>query len=57
MRKSKDIKQKRKQAGLEYKKGNRKDAYKLWGDAKKEMDELRGRNKSVEEKNEQAKAE
>ncbi|MFQ5502598.1 MAG: hypothetical protein ACE5EQ_09920 [Phycisphaerae bacterium] len=49
MRKSKDIKIKRKQAGLEYKKGNRKDAYKMWAEAKKEMDELRGRNKPVEE--------
>ncbi len=45
MRKSKDIKRKRKTAGKEYKKGNRPEAYKLWKEAKKEMDELRGRNK------------
>ena len=45
MRKSKDIKRKRKNAGKEYKKGNRSEAYKMWGEAKKEMDELRGRNK------------
>ncbi|MFQ5411516.1 MAG: hypothetical protein ACE5EC_04440 [Phycisphaerae bacterium] len=50
MRKSKDIKIKRRQAGLEYKKGNRKDAYKMWAEAKKELDELRGRNKPPEEK-------
>ena len=49
MRKSKDIKIKRKEAGLEYKKGNRKDAYKMWAEAKKEMDELRGRNKPPED--------
>jgi len=45
MRKTKDIKRKRINAGIEYKKGNRKDAYKMWAEAKKEMDELRGRNK------------
>ncbi|MCG8406507.1 MAG: hypothetical protein MI923_15020 [Phycisphaerales bacterium] len=49
MRKTKDIKRKKKEAGIEYKKGNRKDAYKLWGEAKKELDELRGRNKPAEE--------
>ena len=45
MRKTKDIKRKKINAGIEYKKGNRKDAYKMWAEAKKEMDELRGRNK------------
>lgn len=45
MRKSKEIKRKRLQAGVEYKRGNRKDAYKMWGETKKELDELRGRNK------------
>ena len=45
VRKTKDIKRKKINAGIEYKKGNRKDAYKMWNEAKKEMDELRGRNK------------
>ena len=45
VRKTKDIKRKKINAGIEYKKGNRKDAYKMWTEAKKEMDELRGRNK------------
>lgn len=49
MRKSKDIKRKKKEAGIEYKKGNRKDAYKMWAEAKKELDELRGRNKPAAE--------
>ena len=49
MRKTKDIKRKKINAGIEYKKGNRKDAYKMWGEAKKEMDELRGRNKPAAE--------
>lgn len=44
MRKSKEIKRKKREAGLEYRKGNRADAYKMWREAKKEMDELRGRN-------------
>ncbi len=47
MRKTKEIKRKKINAGLEYKKGNRKDAYKMWAEAKKEIDELRGRNKPV----------
>ncbi len=50
MRKSKDIKRKRKQAGLEFKKGNTAEAYKMWGEAKKELDELRGRNKPAAQK-------
>ncbi|MBK8268241.1 MAG: hypothetical protein IPK83_07995 [Planctomycetes bacterium] len=45
MRKSKDIKRKRKLAGLEYRRGNKTEAYKMWGEAKKELDTLRGRNK------------
>ena len=45
MRKSKEIKRKRAQAGIEYKKGNRPDAYKMWAESKKELDELRGRGK------------
>jgi len=44
MRKTKEIKRKRLSAGAEYRKGNRKDAYKMWDEAKKEMDELKGRN-------------
>jgi hypothetical protein len=47
MRKSKEIKGKRVLAGLEYKRGNRKEAYKMWAEANTEMDELRGRNKPV----------
>ncbi len=45
MRKSKEIKGKRVLAGLAYKRGDRTEAYKMWEEAKKEMDELRGRNK------------
>ena len=45
MRKSKEIKRKREHAGIEYKKGNRSDAYKMWGEAKKELEELRGGTK------------
>jgi hypothetical protein len=45
MRKSKEIKRKRAHAGLEYKKGNKSDAYKMWAEAKKELDDLRGRAK------------
>ena len=41
MRKSKEIKRKRVNAGVEYKRGNRKDAYKMWTEAKKEIEELR----------------
>ena len=51
MRKTKDIKRKKINAGIEYKKGNRKEAYKMWTEAKKEMDELRGRNKPAEQEN------
>lgn len=50
VRKTKEIKRKKINAGIEYKKGNRKDAYKMWADAKKEIDELRGRNKPAAEK-------
>lgn len=45
MRKSKEIKRMRIDAGLEYKRGNRPEAYEAWVEAKKQMDELRGRNK------------
>lgn len=45
MRKTKEIKRKRREASLEYRRGNRTEAYKMWKDAKKELDELRGRNK------------
>lgn len=50
MRKTKDIKRKRKTAGIEYRKGNREAAYKMWREAKKEMDTLRGRNEPAAEK-------
>lgn len=49
MRKSKDIKRKRKEAGLAYRRGQRKEAYDLWRSAKSELDELRGRNKPAAE--------
>lgn len=45
MRKTKEIKRKRTTAAAEFKKGNRPEAYKMWAEAKKELDELRGRNK------------
>ncbi|GJQ26371.1 MAG: hypothetical protein HBSAPP02_14030 [Phycisphaerae bacterium] len=45
MRKSKDIKRKRKLAAIEFRKGNKTEAYKMYAEAKKELDELRGRNK------------
>lgn len=45
MRKTKDIKRKRKLAAIEYRKGNKTEAYKMYAEAKKEIDELRGRNK------------
>lgn len=44
MRKTKDIKRKKTLAGIEYKKGNRSEAYKMWREAKQELDTLRGRN-------------
>ncbi len=50
MRKSKDIKRKKIEAGIEFRRGNKKDAYKMWTEAKNELDELRGRNKPVPEK-------
>jgi len=45
MRKSKDIKRKRKQAAAEFRKGNRTEAYKFWGEAAKEMKDLRAPKK------------
>lgn len=53
MRKSKDIKRKRKLAGQEYRRGNRNEAYKMWTEAKKELDDLRGRNKPQPQKTEE----
>lgn len=47
MRKSKDIKRKRKEAGIEYHRGNRQNAYKMWAEAKKERDELRASAKAA----------
>lgn len=47
MRKTKEIKRKRFLAAIEFKKGNTKEAYKMWADAKKELDALRGRNQPV----------
>ena len=49
MRKSKEIKRKRINAAIEFRKGNKKEAYKMWADAKKEMDTLRGRDKKPAE--------
>ncbi len=54
MRKSKDIKRKRMEAGQEYKRGNRKEAYKMWADAKKELTELRRPAPAPEKEAEQA---
>ena len=48
MRKSKEIKRKRELAAIEYRKGNKAEAYKGWTEAKKELDELRGRGKKPE---------
>jgi hypothetical protein len=50
MRKTKEIKRKRREAGAQYNKGARKEAYEMWASAKKELDELRGRNKPAEQK-------
>ena len=44
MRKTKEIKRKRELAAIEFKKGNKTEAYKMWADAKKELDALHGRN-------------
>jgi hypothetical protein len=49
MRKNKDIKRKKELAGIEYKKGNRKEAYEMWTAAKKEMEALRGGAKPAQE--------
>jgi hypothetical protein len=40
MRKSKEIKRKRIQAGLDFKRGNRAEAYKVWAEAAKERKAL-----------------
>lgn len=45
MRKSKEIKRKKELAAIEYKKGNKKEAYKMYSEASKELNELRGRGK------------
>lgn len=45
MRKSKDIKRKREQAGLAFKRGERTEAYKMWAEAKKELNELQAKRK------------
>lgn len=47
MRKTKEIKRKKELAAIEFRKGNKKEAYKMWADAKKEIDKLRGRNQPV----------
>lgn len=57
MRKSKDIKRKRKLAAIEFRKGNKTEAYKMYAEAKKELDELRGRNKTAPAAAAEAKAE
>jgi hypothetical protein len=45
MRKSKEIKRKKELAAIEMKKGNKTEAFKMYTEAKKELDTLRGRNK------------
>lgn len=58
MRKTKDIKRKRKEAGLAYRRGQRKEAYDMWRSAAKELADLRGKNKpAAEKKSEEAAAE
>ncbi|MEK6644223.1 MAG: hypothetical protein AABZ08_09955 [Planctomycetota bacterium] len=47
MRKSKEIKRKKELAAIEMKKGNKTEAFKMYSEAKKELDTLRGRNKVV----------
>ena len=46
---TKDIKRKKKEAGLAYRRGERKEAYDLWREAAKELDDLRGRNQPAAE--------
>jgi hypothetical protein len=48
MRKTKEIKRKRREAATQYRKGNKTDAYKLWGEAKKELQDLRHPAKPAE---------
>ncbi len=47
MRKSKEIKRKRMNAATEFRRGNRTEAYKLWAEAKKDRDALRGKAASI----------
>jgi hypothetical protein len=47
MRKSKEIKRKKELAAAEFRKGNKTEAYKMWAEAKKELDALRGRNQGA----------
>jgi len=49
MRKSKDIKRKREQAGQAFKRGERTEAYKMWTEAKKELMELQAKRKKQPE--------
>ena len=57
MRKSKEIKRKRLEAGFEYKRGKRTEAYEMWREAKKELDELKPRNKPAAQPPEEAASE
>ncbi|GMU34966.1 MAG: hypothetical protein AMXMBFR20_28380 [Planctomycetia bacterium] len=57
MRKTKEIKRKKELAAIEFKKGNRKDAYKMWREAKVELDKLRGRDEAAKPKAPAAEAE
>lgn len=47
MRKTKEIKRKKELAAIEFKKGNRSEAYKMWREAKVELDKLRGRDEAA----------
>jgi len=49
MRKSKDIKRKREQAGQAFKRGERTEAYKMWAEAKKELTELQAKRRKQPE--------
>ena len=49
MRKTKEVKRMRREAGQEYKKGKRTEAYKMWAEAKTEMDVLRAPKKPAKQ--------
>ena len=46
MRKTKELKRTRKQAGIQFRKGNKTEAYKLWGEAAKGYKERQDKRKA-----------